>query len=114
MAGRARVDTELDRALGSDHILVSGHGPVFGHGRSGLEVELRVPDVIDSVTLKTRCPCCGIEHELAGPNPVGLCSECWSVPEVVPHHDRLLLLQPIDVTGRFVTGGVDRVALVDR
>src|SRR6266487_2795589 len=109
MALSAGVDAEFDVPFRTDHILVTRHGTVFGHRRSGLGVELRVPDVIDSVTFEARWPRCSVEYDLSGPNPVGLGSEGWCLPAVVPNDDGLLLPQPVHVTGRFVTGRVDRV-----
>src|SRR5262245_12872029 len=114
MALSAGVDSELDVPFGTDHILVTWHRAVFGHRRPCLRVELRVPDVINAVTFKARRPRCRVEHDLAGPNPLGLCSEWRGVPAGVPNDDGLLLLHPVHLTGRFGTGRVDGVLLVDR
>ncbi len=53
------------------------------------------------------------EYDFPGLDPVGLGPERRRVPLVIPDDLRLLLLEPIQVTGRLVAGPVNRIALVD-
>ena len=103
---------EFDFPFGSDDILILRHYAIFRYRYLQLLIPLWVPDVPDALT-GVICNG-GIEHHLAGANPVGRSGQRWSMAVIVPQNDWLLLRQPGHISGRLVPRGIHRIAFVNR